>query len=516
LWAGTIHAFALEWILRPYAGYIDRIKNGFTVADDYFTRRTLNELRHDFGKSPFFDVNTARDRTGRTYNADESASTIFDSYQRRLQEEKLIDYDDVLYYSYKLLIDLPEIPDTLARIIRLICVDEVQDTQDLQYGILSTIHNAPENSRPSLFFVGDPDQCIYESLGAINKTSAEIAEEFDLADIGTRSLTGNYRSTQRIIDFYQLLRPLNPPIQSLTSFADERGAITFQNQTVSRDELSQRIAELIMQTLETGVPANKICVLAPQWVHVRSLGRSLVGLLPNIDFDAPGSSPFHSQRENLWFKIGRLFLTTPSPSLYRTRMRWSREILRELKEIYDFSVPENFQTPRALLRLINSIKSSAEDGLVFLDEVFGRLLTILGLSVDTFSQLSENKDLFFENARVRLDRDDVPSDTISFRKLFKHSNGVVINTCHGVKGEEFDTVIAFGLLRGYIPNWATINQSNAEDRASKLLYVICSRARKNLHLIAESGRFTQRNHYPYGTTRHLDDLEFEYDAEFAP
>src|ERR1700694_3552527 len=37
LWAGTIHAFAGEWILRPYAPYAARLKPGFTIADEFFT-----------------------------------------------------------------------------------------------------------------------------------------------------------------------------------------------------------------------------------------------------------------------------------------------------------------------------------------------------------------------------------------------------------------------------------------------------------------------------------------------
>ena len=50
----------------------------------------------------------------------------------------------------------------------------------------------------------------------------------------------------------------------------------------------------------------------------------------------------------------------------------------------------------------------------------------------------------------------------------------------------------------------------ADDRASKLLYVICSRAKKRLHLIAESGRFTQNNN-EYETTPLLRSIEFDYD-----
>jgi DNA helicase-2/ATP-dependent DNA helicase PcrA len=60
LWAGTIHAFALEWILRPYAGYVSRIRKGFSIADEYFTERTLDELRRQLaGLSIFASIQLA-------------------------------------------------------------------------------------------------------------------------------------------------------------------------------------------------------------------------------------------------------------------------------------------------------------------------------------------------------------------------------------------------------------------------------------------------------------------------
>jgi len=94
------------------------------------------------------------------------------------------------------------------------------------------------------------------------------------------------------------------------------------------------------------------------------------------------------------------------------------------------------------------------------------------------------------------------------------AKAAVISTCHGGKGEEYDTVIAFGLLKGYIPNWPVIihaDPKTANDRTSKLLYVICSRAGKHLYLIAESGRFTQRRD-EYETTPLLESVEFDYDS----
>jgi superfamily I DNA/RNA helicase len=82
-----------------------------------------------------------------------------------------------------------------------------------------------------------------------------------------------------------------------------------------------------------------------------------------------------------------------------------------------------------------------------------------------------------------------------------------------VKGEEYDTVIAFGLLRGYIPNWDAIIHGTpplATEQESKLLYVICSRAKRKLHLIAETGRLTQKKR-PYDTSQLLDGLRCVFD-----
>ena len=69
--------------------------------------------------------------------------------------------------------------------------------QDLQYGILSRIYMAAA-TKPAVYFVGDEDQSIYESLGATTKTPEQIASEFGLDEIEHFTLHGNYRSTQQL------------------------------------------------------------------------------------------------------------------------------------------------------------------------------------------------------------------------------------------------------------------------------------------------------------------------------
>lgn len=513
LWAGTIHAFALEWILRPYAPYEHRLKNGFVVADEYHTQQILDDLRKAHGKPSHFEVNTVRDRNGVAKNPEPDAALIFEEYQSQLSQDHELDYDDILHYAFQLLCNNSEIAATIGSVIRLFCVDEIQDTQDLHFGILSRIFIAAKKE-PILFFVGDSDQCIYESLGAVSKTPDEIAREFGQSSFKHLKLTGNYRSTQRIIDHYQCLRPRSSRIMSLAKYALELGVLTFHNQTVSKDDLPRTIAGLVRDALNSGVSANEICILAPHWWHIKDIARLLIKHLPDIDIDAPGLSPLHSQRENIWFQISRLFLTTPRPNLYRTRIRWANEVQRDLSDQYGVSMPEGLSTPRQFLRLINSTHSDEVNGLKFLADVFGQLLTSFSLNIETNEALNNSYNLFFEKATARLQEigEEALQDIHSFKKLFQHPSGIVISTCHAVKGEEYDTVIAFGLLKGYIPNWQVIIRTPelAEERASKLLYVICSRAKRRLHLIAESGRFTQKKN-EYQTTALLSSINYKYD-----
>lgn len=77
----------------------------------------------------------------------------------------------------------------------------------------------------------------------------------------------------------------------------------------------------------------------------------------------------------------------------------------------------------------------------------------------------------------------------SFKKVFRQKDGITVSTIHGVKGEEYDTMIGFALLDDYLPHFADLN---GEANAKKILYVLASRARKNLHIISEYGRGVNR------------------------
>lgn len=509
LWAGTIHSFCLEWILRPYAGYLDELKNGFVIADEYKSEEIIDQLKEEWELEGWVKPSTKINADG---SLDETEYvTLIEDYHEILIEQKLIDFDQMLYFSFKLLNQYPAIAQTLSNLFHLVCVDEYQDTQELQYAILSKII-AAKNGKTKAFVVGDKDQAIYGSLGGIAKSAEELKIQFGNVNITEKELSGNYRSTQRIIDFYSNFQSSGIDIDSLCGYAADRGLIGFSNQDISRDDLENVIAELIKKSLDAGIPENEICVLAPQWQLVIPMGRKLKRLLPSVNFDALGLSPLQKNRENTWFKFARLFLVTPSPNMYFIRNKWAEELLKELENIGIVLWEDSELRPRKLLKVLNAISSTENDGLDYLRDCFEQSLTQLGIEIDQFPQLKFHRDYFFEGAQKRLDREefDYARDIANFKRLFMHKSGVVVNTCHGIKGEEFHTVIAFGLLNGYIPNW---NEYDKVTSARKLLYVICSRAKKELYLISENGR-TTRSGNPYYTTPLLNGLTYSYDAVF--
>lgn len=506
LWAGTIHSFCLEWILRPYKGYLDELKNGFVIADEFKSEEIISSLKEKYGL-PWFTAILTR------INGDGSLAEIVNTdlvieYHNILKTHKLIDFDQMLFLAYKLLYDYPKICKTLNNLFHLICVDEYQDTQELQYAVLSKIIKAP-SGKTLLFMVGDKDQAIYGSLGGVAKSANEIKAQFGSIIVKEKELSGNYRSNQRIIDYYRNFQSTNIEMKSLCEYSGERGLISFSNQQIHKDSLHEIIAELIQENIEKGIAEGEICVLAPQWWLVIPMGRKLKKLLPEVNFDAPGLSPLIRNRENTWYKFARLFLVDPAPNMYHTRMRWANELIHELDGIGIHLFTHDDRRVRSLLKALNAIKSDKDNGLEFLQDCFSQACESLKINLDESTYLKLHWDSFFEGAKKRLENKDFDyaTDVKSFKRLFSHNSGVVVNTCHGIKGEEFQTVIAFGLLHGYIPNW---NEQNAQDAARKLLYVICSRAKNNIYLLSENGRRTQGGR-PYSTTGHLQQLMYNYD-----
>lgn len=94
--------------------------------------------------------------------SEENFRKIYEEYEERKNRARLIDFDDMLVYTWELLSKRPDILSAWQKKFRYILVDEFQDINQIQYDILKLLA-APEDN---LFIVGDDDQSIYRFRGA--------------------------------------------------------------------------------------------------------------------------------------------------------------------------------------------------------------------------------------------------------------------------------------------------------------------------------------------------------------
>ena len=514
LWIGTIHSFCLEWILKPYGLYEPELALGYRVIDQHEREKLLEDLCAPYSGPRISVYDCDYYFTDTEYrlgcsNAGKHASihAILEKYFSILSENRQIDFELILWYACKLIRQEPSIGMLLSRLFEIVLVDEYQDTKKIQYVVIASILRAGAGVT-KLFMVGDPNQAIYGSLGGYPISIDELRTLTDL-QIASRELSQNYRSSERIIDFFGHFNVYGTNLEAAADERDYPSLITY-NHLVSRDDLASEIVRLIRYNVETlNVLPSEVCVLAPQWLPLASMTRRLVTNMPEYQFDGPGMVPFARDIENFWYKLARIALTEASPDIYVRRLRWASEVLSELD---DSGIGTAGLTRRALLRECNSISIVEPNGLAYLRRFYDALFERIGIDFHQHAHLAEHYRAFFESSMARIARlesegVEAIGDIGYFKKVFQNRGGITVSTIHGVKGAEFDVVIAYALLEGMVPNF---NDADGDASAQKLLYVVGSRAKKNLHLFSETGRARGRFGV-YSPTQRLAACEFDYD-----
>lgn len=516
LWIGTIHSFCMEWILKPYHLYSDRLKTGFKVINSFDSEKILIKLCEPYKKEKisYYDCGILA-KTDNFYltcsdtKKHNSLKKILGEYFAILEKNRQIDFEQILFHAYEILKSKPIVANILSKLFPFILIDEYQDTKEIQYHIISKILSV-NNGNSKTLIVGDPNQSIYDSLGGYPMPKDELEKllGFELIPL---SLDKNYRSSSAIIRYFDYYKTFETPIIAFGNGRDYPSKITF-NSVVSVDDLIEELAQLILYNVETdGISPNEICITAPQWVHIASITRKLIIRLPDFSFDGPGMAPFSRDIDNFWFKVSRVALTEPSPFMYVRRLRWSNEILNELDTA---GVDVSNVSSKNFLRICNSLEINETNGLTYLRTFFNEICEKLKITLHNFPLLDEHFNSFFASSEGRIQKlidegNQYIGDIENFRKVFRQRDGITVSTIHGTKGEEYDTVIGFALLEGYVPHFS---DHNGEANSKKMLYVLASRARKNLHLISEKYRQIHQRYAPEGKlpTSHLTNYKYNY------
>lgn len=516
LWIGTIHAFCLEWILKPYGLYHDKLKFGFRIINSYDSEEIISQIcssirceRIRYGECAHYytprglELTSAGSKTA-------LVRQVIDDYHQYLEENNQIDFEQILYFAYELLVSHTGINKILAHLFSYILIDEYQDTKEIQYSIVANI--IKDNSDGiGVFIVGDPNQAIYGSLGgyAITKQQLELLTAVPFTHM---TLDKNYRSSSRIIDYFSNYNVTPSATVAEGEYKDYLSIISY-DQVTHKDDLVEQVSRHIEQSIQDrGIAEKEICVIAPWWMHLAALTRNLVNRLPQYSFDGPGLVPFSRDIDNFWFKLSQIILSEPSPNMYVKRLRWASDVLYDMELA---QVDVSLIRPKQLLKSVNSIFIDEVDGLIYLRSFFDEFFKELGIDFRLYPMLKEHHESFFNSTQNRIDRLRnenalFATDIEAFRRAFKPRTGIKVSTIHGVKGGEYDVVISFGLLEGLVPNFNDTSVTSSK----KLLYVIGSRARKNLHLISEKGRMFGFGRYraERQPTEVLSILPYKYDS----
>ena len=491
IWAGTIHQFCMEYIIRPYSMYSDRLRKGYHIIDEYVQHEYKREIKNALG------INC------KDWEIDKHPRIVA-AYRQLLLQRKEIDFDDILAESLKILEQRSYVAENIASIIASIQVDEYQDTNENQYAILAEI--CKKNNDIIISFIGDVNQAIYGGLGGVAKTKEEISSLFG-KEFTEKHLTGCYRSIQQIVDYYSNFAVNRIDISSMRSDSEKDAIISFED-SVSKDDLADYIAEIVKERLNQGEKEEEICIIAPRWELIFSMANRLRMKLPKVMFNAPDISPFKYDPMNPFYLLAKLiFMKIQGHE--KARKRYANDVIGMLKNDYGINIKKGFDC-FSLLKIINSvIKPADADGIDVYKTVIGRVISSLKIDLSYEEALESCYNQFLEKTADRVRNNSLSTLCCDLEKCFEEKHGVVISTIHGVKGEEYNTVIAFGLLNGYIPHWNDIYGGDRIRTAYKLLYVLGSRAKENLYLISETGRTSQKGAL-YTATDEVVNVEWDY------
>ena len=229
LFLGTIHSFLIDYILKPYGHFLSEIPDEFklTPPDGYAARFCPNWMK---SKMPthrlqlFESVGYQLDGTlicYRDVRGWQPSAKQMKIFKDHMHEDSYIDLHDILYFSWQILTEFPFIAECLSARFASILLDEFQDTTIVQNAILEIFQTS---GRTSLFLVGDPDQSIFSFAGAVPQTFQEhlCSSRFCCEACGKteHEITGNRRSSRRILDFLNSISTMPTGQTSLAAWAD--------------------------------------------------------------------------------------------------------------------------------------------------------------------------------------------------------------------------------------------------------------------------------------------------------
>ena len=448
---------------------------------------------------------------------------VYREYEAQMRANNALDFDDLLVKTVQLLQTQPDVLESYQERFRYIMVDEYQDTNTVQFQLVSLLAGKYKN----LCVVGDDDQSIYKFRGANIRNILDFEHEFP--DAKVIKLEQNYRSTGNILNAANSVIANNRgrKEKSLWTENGEGELIRLRQFDTAFDE-ADFIGEDIKSAVRQGGSYNDSAVLYRTNAQSRLLEEKFIAM--NIPYKIVGGVNFYARRE---IKDLLAYLKTIDNGRDDVAVRRIINVpkrgigLTTINRIQESATERGIGFYEALLApgLIAGVGRSATklDSFAALIEYFKTLaeeMNITDLLQEVIEKTGyieslENEDK--EEAKTRKENiDELISKAATYEEscqdkdekatlsgfleevalvadidsLDEDQEYVVLMTLHSAKGLEFPRVYLAGMEDGLFPGYMSINAGDREEleEERRLCYVGITRAEQELTLTSARRR----------------------------
>lgn len=530
IWVSTFHSTCVRILRR----YIDRLgyNTNFTIYDTddqktlmkdvckllqldpkIYKERNLmaaiSSAKNEYISPQEYELNAAGD-----YNKQKIAKVYWE-YEKQMRANNALDFDDLLVKTVQLLQIQPDILEYYQERFRYIMVDEYQDTNTVQFKLISTLARKYQN----LCVVGDDDQSIYKFRGANIKNILDFESVFEHAHV--IKLEQNYRSTENILNAANAVIANNygRKQKRLWTEKGEGEKIQFRQLDDAFEE-ADFVANDIKKHIQEGTRTYRDhAILYRTNAQSRMFEERFVSA--NIPYKVVGGVNFYSRREikDLLAYLKtidngqddlavRRIINVPKRGIGLTTVNRVQEnaqergvgfyealrtadmipgIGRGVSKLESFmALMEHFKEKAKTLSISDlmqyvidmtgyeeELKAEGDEEYEKRKEYIDELLSKIASyeeSCEDYPTLSG----FLEEVALVADIDSLDED----------SDYVVLMTLHSAKGLEFPEVYLTGMEDGVFPSYMTITSDDSTEieEERRLCYVGITRAQENLSL----------------------------------
>lgn len=534
----TFHSFCALFLRKEI--HVLSFPSSFSIIDDEDQEKLIKEIAVDWGYKKSDDVIDAalsfiaKQKLVGNLPGDINESFLspqkkkslefFKEYEKRKNQQYSLDFDDLLIYTRLILKTYPEIKESYNNRYHEILVDEFQDTNDLQYELLTLL----AGKEAGIYVVGDPDQTIYTWRGANQKVILDVDQFF--YPLNTVILNENYRSTEKILDHSNLLIENNKERIKKDLFTSQKGGkepLTFRGSS-DEDEAKFVVNKIKEIVKENNAKYGDFAILYRSSYSSRAFEKELV--YSNIPYKIYSGIKFYERMEVkdclAYFKllVNQLddisftrIINVPKRGIGEgTLLTIKKEAKDANLSLYNYFLNiDQYQSDlspkiKSKMKEMIDLLEKAKDKVIKNDESYSEVLSTLITDLGYYDYLIELTKDDPENEKVgnvkalindiRQYLKERPESTLDEYlqnvtlmsqqdQIEDGNNAVNLMTVHVAKGLEFNYVFVVNFNDGVFPNGRSLLETGEKglEEERRLAYVAFTRARKELFVTYNYG-----------------------------